>query len=154
MARPILPGLDAELKEQRTVPSPTKCHLKGGQLLEDPGLDSARTPQAPRTAITQQSSPLSQPAICNKKQFPERRPAQQPGLDGGEFAETIDISATPLASNDTQVAEDLELRAQQVEYTKKIVQRHATGNTVNEWQYRTREVVTMRSKERAAVRWR
>jgi len=102
-------------------------------------------------------SPEAGPPRFLKKRFPERLEAaecfraggsiQQPGVDGGEFADAVTIG-------EVSVPDNLSLRPDQGELTKKILQRRlATGTSVNEWQYRTREIVTMRSKERGKCRW-
>lgn len=179
-ARCIIPGLDAQLSSeeaprtartwgelihgrriaprQRSI-SPGLCkpsvHLKGTQLLEDPVLDLQAAESA---AVTWSPPPSPQadegPPRFVKKRFPERRDfgggttIQQPGVDGGEHADAVTIG-------EVSVPDNLSLRPEHVDLNKKISQRRtATGSTVNEWQYRTREIVTMRSKERGKVRWR
>jgi hypothetical protein len=94
------------------------------------------------------------PVACSKKLFPGRsgvaisNEPQQPGADGGENQESVNIG-------DVQVPENLKLRPDQADLNKKlVVRKNATGRTISEWQYRTREVVTMRSKEHAKTRWR
>lgn len=73
---------------------------------------------------------------------------QQPGLDGGEWEEAVEIG-------EVAVAENLDLRQDQAELNKKLsLRRSGNGRSVNEWQYRTREIVTMRSKEQGRFRWR
>jgi hypothetical protein len=53
------------------------------------------------------------------------------------------------------VPENLDLRPDQADLNKKlVVRKNATGRTISEWQYRTREVATLRSKEHAKLRWR
>lgn len=128
---------------------PPSSHLMGSQLLEA----SAATPRA-SSRVSPPPSPQSGPArILKKKGFPDRcgfgngRVIQQPGVDGGEFADAVTIGDVPVSDN-------LSLRPDQVDLTKKLLQRRvATGLGVNEWQYRTREIVTMRSKERGKLRW-
>lgn len=123
-------------------------HLMGHQLLQA----SLASPRAPPRASAP-PSPEMGPARHIKKRFPERlefgggRSIQQPGIDGGEFEASKDIG-------EVSVPDNLTLRPDQGELTKKIIQRRsATGLAVNEWQYRTREIVTMRSKERGKNRW-
>lgn len=137
----------------------------GGQLLQEASCDAYSAPQVAARArsdsgAAQQCSVESQPSRLNKKHFPERtevsrgRALTQPGVDGGELTASVMIGE-PKLNTLAQVPQSEELRAQQVELTKKLEQRHAPwAEEVSEWQFRTREIVTTRSKERANVRWR
>jgi hypothetical protein len=127
-------------------------HLKGATLLEDPILDVDAS--SPVITWTAPPSPDDGPARFTKKLFPERpgfgggRSVQQPGVDGGEFEDAVTIG-------EVSVPDNLSLRPDQGELTKRILQRRvATKKSVNEWQYRTREIVSMRTKERGKARWR
>merc|ERR1719506_2748042 len=175
----ILPGLDAEqgqpmlrpsaaslqqsrvARRQRSL-SPGLCqtpvHMKGSRVLEEKSPRASPSPQAPAfgaslasaSAASQQTAPES--TRCIKKQFPDRKNLAngiEPQLlePGTEAAEVVIIG-------DVAVPENLELRQEQDELSRKIQQRHAVRrDDVNEWQFRTREIVTMRSKERRAFRW-
>lgn len=174
VAKHILPGYDAVKVESKSKASPsaspkfkyrslspgqcpTKTHLKGGQVLEEPSLTSPTQQRAEARVLPAQQTSVEEvgPARFTKKRFPDRKDfgggskPQEPGLDGGEFAASTIIG-------DVVVPEGLELRPEQAELTKKIVRRHApppAGQTASEWQYRTREIVTQRSKERGRCRW-
>jgi hypothetical protein len=62
----------------------------------------------------------------------------------------VSIGDVPVTSTG-----DLQLRPDQEDLDKKItVRKNATGVTINEWRYRTREVVTLRSKEHKKNIWR
>jgi hypothetical protein len=132
--------------------------MKGSTVLEEKSPRASPSPQAPAfgaylasaSAASQQTAPES--TRCIKKQFPDRKNLAngiEPQLlePGTEAAEVVIIG-------DVAVPENLELRQEQDELSRKIQQRHAVRrDDVNEWQFRTREIVTMRSKERRAFRW-
>lgn len=181
LVRRILPGLEADATEEtpRTgrrhgdtevqqsparhrSHSPGICqapvHLMGHQLLQaSPASPRAAPYTSAPSSPAPQASPASprgcyqqRPAHHAKKRFPERpdfaggRSIQQPGIDGGEFEASKDIG-------EVSVPDNLSLRP---ELAKKMVQqRSATAFLANECQYRTREIVTMRSKERCKNRW-
>lgn len=169
MVTGILPGLDAS--EEQPVPRPPSREFHGQLRIGSPRPGQRTSPRARshspgkcrspfqvqedwrNTLASQENREESGPAHLTKKRFPERldfgggRVPQQPGLDGGEFAANIVIGEVP-------VPENLELRPEQAELNKKLSQRRkATGHSINEWQYRTREIVTMRSKEHGKLRW-
>lgn len=133
----------------------TAVHLKGATLLQEEPSSASLAWKDPDAAAQDGSVKSPQPGrFARKKGFPDRRDfrgdrdPQQPGAQGGEFAESVEIG-------EVRVPENLELRAEQAELTKKIVNRHSApvGLDVNEWQYRTREIVTQKSKERGRMRW-
>jgi len=174
MSRPSAASLQQSrvARRQRSL-SPGLCqtpvHMKGSTVLEEKSPRASPSPRAPAfgaslapaSAASQQIlvdalRPLTQTAPeftrCTKKQFPDRKNLAngiEPQLlePGTEAAEVVIIG-------DVAVPENLELRQEQDELSRKIQQRHAVRrDDVNEWQFRTREIVTMRSKERRAFRW-
>eukprot|EP00427_Karlodinium_veneficum_P041785 CAMPEP_0169247200 /NCGR_PEP_ID=MMETSP1016-20121227/35152_1 /TAXON_ID=342587 /ORGANISM="Karlodinium micrum, Strain CCMP2283" /LENGTH=283 /DNA_ID=CAMNT_0009327853 /DNA_START=45 /DNA_END=896 /DNA_ORIENTATION=- len=162
----ILPGIDVfedrgqsihrhgsmSPRGRRASPPSTarNVHLKGSVMIEE-----MLAATACRSRAASPEPTCVGPAASAKKRFPEKT---EKYFNENKLCNNQALTVATEAAiiiGEVPVPENLDLRPDQADLNKKlVVRKNATGRTISEWQYRTREVATLRSKEHAKLRWR